>query len=164
MKQGTDNPQTNALKPETIYVESMSTFRHYDTLSTTVIGGIPVLLAGVLGLMHTLATAPWRGLIALSGSLLTWLLLQLYARLDTHAATALKVAAAIERGEQVDGKWVKGLASAREGIRTHFPSLTSLPGGKIYSLVRLMTWVSIMAQWLLVLIWLLSLEGLLDWV
>ena len=164
MEQGTDSPHTNALKPETIYTESMSTFRHYDTLSTTVIGGIPVLLAGVLGLTHTMATTPWRGLIALSGSLLTWILFQLYARLDTHAATALKVAAAIERGEQVNGKWVKGLASAREGICTHFPSLTSLPGGKIYLLVRMMTWVSIMAQLLLVLIWLLSLEGLLDWV
>jgi hypothetical protein len=164
MEQDVDSPHTDALKPESIYAEAMFAFRHYDTLSTTVIGGIPILLAGVLGLTHTMATAPWRGLVALTGSLLTWILFQLYARLDTHAGTALKVAAAIERGEPVNGKKVKGLASTRQGLRTHFPSLASSPGGKIYSLVRLMTWVSITAQLLLVLIWLLSLKGWLDWV
>jgi len=138
------------IKPESLYSEAMSTFRHYDTLSTTVTAGIPVLLAGVVGLIHTLDPSSWRWLVAIVGILLTWALFLTYSRLDLHAGTALKVAATIERGEAINGKEVKGLASVREELAS-FPQLVSSPGGKIYLFVSLMTATSIVAQ--LILIW-----------
>ncbi|WP_213948492.1 hypothetical protein [Luteibacter sp. dw_328] len=126
-----------------VHREAMMTFRHYDTLSASAIGAIPVSFAGACTLFHTLGCATqWRFLVPLFGAALIGVLFMLYSRLDLHAHTALKVAACLERGELVGGHVVLGLASTREALDTSFPTLKSQNGGTLYRWTRLLACVA----------------------
>jgi hypothetical protein len=143
-----------------VHREAMMTFRHYDTLSASAVGAIPVSFAGACTLFHSLGdTTQWRFLVPLFGAALVGVLFMLYSRLDLHAHTALKVVACLERGELVGGNVVMGLASTREALDT-FPTLKSQNGGTLYRWTRLLACVA--AALLLVIaglsIWELSLS------
>lgn len=140
----------NTLSRASAYSEAMSAFRHYDTLSATTIGAIPITVVGVCTLLHNVENSSWRFIIPLASVGFIWFLFRLYARLDIHAATALRVAACLERDGYSDGEPILGLASAREAIDDcGFPSLESENGGNIYEIVRTLTFSSIVLMILL---------------
>jgi hypothetical protein len=126
-----------------VHGEAMATFRHYDTLSATAVGAIPISFAGVCTILHNLEHDWWRGGIPFAGACLTFVFFMLYRRLDVHAATALNVAACLERGGKADGEDVLGLASTRDAIAEEktdrFSSLKSTNEGALYTWVRRMT-------------------------
>ncbi|WP_369927520.1 hypothetical protein [Xanthomonas sp. NCPPB 2632] len=133
----TTDPLTppNAMSNADVHREAMMTFRHYDTLSATAIGAIPLAFAGVCTVLHNVGVAPWRWLVPVSGAALIMVLFAIYCRLDRHAHTALKVAGCLETGGTADGDPVLGLASVRHAMdkdNTKFTSLKSGNGGVLF--------------------------------
>ena len=119
----------NAMSNADVHREAMMTFRHYDTLSSTAIGAIPLAFAGVCTMLHNVGGAPWRWLVPVSGAVLIMVLFAIYCRLDRHAHTALKVAGCMERGGTADGDPVLGLASVRCAMDKDTTKFTSLKSG-----------------------------------
>lgn len=139
----TDNDSAT-VKKDTAYTEAMSTFRHYDTLSAIAIGAIPATVVAVCTALHDLGPSSLRAGIPLAGALFVGVTFNLYLRLDLHAAVALKVASCLERGGQMDGTSIHGLASARENF-AKLPSLNSKNKGAIYRWVLLLS-ISVMSS------------------
>ncbi|WP_153010448.1 hypothetical protein [Falsirhodobacter sp. alg1] len=136
-----------------LYHEALSLHRHYDNLSQLSIASL-VAVAGATPVAYDkVKDMTFGGSIFLGGAILIWVVLQLYARFDAHAAMCMKFGELIERsGLNIDSPITEG-AEGNDNVihgvahafhhRKDFKLLNLRAGGFIFSRIRIICFLCI---------------------
>lgn len=99
------------MTPADSYHEALNSHRHYDTMANAALSLIGAALAGGPALYAAVSKHPGSELILLLTAVVIHFAVQTYKRFDAYAGTALRVASAIERGDQRFAESTLGFAA-----------------------------------------------------